>query len=72
MGWFGRLSQAKAYRRFVRTLHAAATLGVMQGSIQALAGLALIWPLAQWAGRWQQGRRAAALPRGALPRHLLP
>jgi hypothetical protein len=102
-GWFGRRAQAEAYRRFVRTLHAAAlqvqpqlrleappaprlaglgpallalgtaaTLGVVQGPLPALAGLALVWPLAQWAGRWQQGRRAAALPRGTLPRHLLP
>lgn len=102
-GWFGRRAQAEAYRRFVRTLHAAAlqvqpllrleappaprlaglgpalmalgtaaALGVMQGPLPAMAALALVWPLAQWAGRWQQGRRAAALPRGALPRHLLP
>jgi hypothetical protein len=40
----------------------ATTLGVLQGPIRALAAMAMVWPLAQWAGRWRQGRRAAALP----------
>jgi hypothetical protein len=102
-GWWGRRSQGEAYRRFVRTLHAAALqvqpqlrleapppprlaglgpalvalstavmLGVTKGPALALVGLALVWPLAHGVGRWQHSRRATALPRGALPRHLLP
>jgi hypothetical protein len=102
-GWLGRRAQPEAYRRFVRTLHAAAlqaqpllrveaapsprlaglgapllalisaaALGLAHGPLPALAGFALSWPLAALAARWHQARRAAPLPRGALPRHLLP
>jgi hypothetical protein len=102
-GWFGRQSQAEGFRRFVRTLHAAAlqvqpalrveatpppplgglvpgllaltaaaALGMSRGPGWAVAALLLSWPLAAWAGRWQQARRAQPLPRGSLPRQLLP
>lgn len=102
-GWLGRQPQGQTYRRFVRTLHAAAleanpqlrletpppprlaglgppllalsiaaALGLTQGPALAATGLALVWPLAHWVGRWQRGRQSTPLPRGALPRHLLP
>lgn len=102
-GWLARRPQAEAYRRFVRTLHAAAlqaqpqlrvecapapwlaglgppllslataaTLGLVQGPIAAVAGLVLAWPLAELAARWHQGRRGATLKGWSLPRHLLP
>jgi hypothetical protein len=53
-------------------LSTAALLGFTQGPASAVIGLAVVWPLAHGVGRWQHGRKATALPRGALPRHLLP